>query len=492
MQVRTRFAPSPTGDLHIGSVRTALFSWLYARHFRGTTVLRIEDTDLERSTNAAIEQILAGLAWAGLGHDEGPFRQTERSARYREVIAQLLAEGKAYRCDCTKEELESMRAAQVARGEKPRYDGRCRRRAEVGLEAPAAASVVAHATTESTAFRDDPVAGGRAFVVRFKNPLDGKVIVDDAVHGRVVFDNAELDDLIIARSDGSPTYNFCVVVDDMDMRITHVIRGDDHLNNTPRQMNMLKALDAAPPVYAHLPMILGADGAKLSKRHGAVSVLQYRDEGYLPEALLNYLARLGWSHGDQEVFSLKELEALFDIADVNKSAAAFNGEKLLWLNQQHIARSAARDLVAPLKWQLARQGVESDDDAMLEAIVRAQQERAKTMKEMALNSLFFFRAPEAFDEKAVRKHITADVLSRWNETSGRIASVSEWSTENLHSALNEIAADQSLSLGQLAQPLRLAMTGRTVSPPIDVTLQILGREQVGARMRRALSAWQAA
>jgi glutamyl-tRNA synthetase len=302
MSVRTRFAPSPTGFLHIGGLRTALFCWLFARRHSGKFILRIEDTDLERSTDEAIQQILDGLEWAGLEHDEGPFFQTKRFDRYQEVIDQLLAQGAAYRCYCTKEELEQLRAEQTARGEKPRYDGRWRDRTDSRPGIPP--------------------------VVRFKNPTAGEVIVNDVVHGRVAFQNSELDDLIIARSDGSPTYNFCVVVDDMDMQISHVIRGDDHLNNTPRQMNMLLALDAKVPVYAHLPMILGSDGAKLSKRHGAVSVLQYRDEGFLPEALLNYLVRLGWSHGDQEIFSIEEMIRFFDIADVNKSAYAYNGEKL--------------------------------------------------------------------------------------------------------------------------------------------------------------------
>src|SRR5271156_3216957 len=352
MTVRTRFAPSPTGFLHIGGLRTALFCWLYARHHAGQFILRIEDTDLERSTTLAIQQIL-------------------------EVIEEMLAGGNAYYCYCSKEELEQMRAEQTARGEKPRYDGRWRE------------------CTDSLP--------GVSPVVRFKNPLAGEVVVDDVVHGRVVFQNAELDDLIIARSDGTPTYNFCVVVDDMDMQITHVIRGDDHLNNTPRQLNMLLALGAKPPVYAHLPMILGADGTKLSKRHGAVSVLQYRDEGYLPEALLNYLVRLGWSHGDQEIFSIEEMIRLFDIADVNKSASAFNTEKLTWLNQQHMMRSPATRLIEPLRWQLQRLGVATADDAQLEQIVVAQRERAKTLKEMAENSVFFFRAPQDYDDKAVRK-----------------------------------------------------------------------------------------
>src|SRR5277367_917333 len=343
MTVRTRFAPSPTGFLHIGGLRTALFCWLYARRHDGVFVLRIEDTDLERSTPEAIQQILDGLEWAMLNHNEGPFYQTKRFGRYKEVIEEMVASGTAYRCYCSKAELEQMRAKQIERGEKPRYDGRWRERTDSLPGVPA--------------------------VVRFKNPLAGEVVVDDVVHGRVVFQNAELDDLIIARSDGTPTYNFCVVVDDMDMQITHVIRGDDHLNNTPRQLNMLLALGARPPVYAHLPMILGSDGAKLSKRHGAVSVLQYRDDGYLPEAVLNYLVRLGWSHGDQEIFSIEEMIRLFDIVDVNKSASAFNGEKLAWLNQQHMIRSPASRMVAPLRRQLDRHGIRAADDAQLEAIV---------------------------------------------------------------------------------------------------------------------------
>src|SRR6202789_1288378 len=385
MTVRTRFAPSPTGFLHIGGLRTALFCWLYARRHSGHCVLRIEDTDLERSTPEAIQQILDGMEWAGLDPDEGPFFQTKRFGRYKEVIEELLASGKAYRCYCSKEELEQMRAQQVARDEKPRYDGRWRER------------------TDSLP--------GVAHVVRFKNPLTGEVVVYDVVHGPVVFQNSELDDLIIARSDGTPTYNFCVVVDDMDMQITHVIRGDDHLNNTPRQLNMLLALGNRPPVYAHLPMILGSDGAKLSKRHGAVSVLEYRDQGFLPEAVLNYLVRLGWSHGDQEFFSIEEMQSLFDVADVNKSAAAFNFEKLVCVNQQHMMRAPAARVAPLLRWHLERAGVHVSDEPMLERIVLSQRERAKTVREMAQSSIFFFNAPATYDEKAVRKHISADVLA---------------------------------------------------------------------------------
>jgi glutamyl-tRNA synthetase len=465
MTVRTRFAPSPTGFLHIGGLRTALFCWLYARRHTGTFVLRIEDTDLERSTNEAIQQILDGMEWAGLGHDEGPFYQSKRFDRYKEVIEELLATGNAYRCYCTKEELEQLRIEQVARGEKPRYDGRWRER------------------TDSRP--------GVSPVVRFKNPLAGAVVVNDVVHGQVIFQNTELDDLIIARSDGTPTYNFCVVVDDMDMEITHVIRGDDHLNNTPRQMNMLLALRRKPPIYAHLPMILGPDGAKLSKRHGAVSVLQYRDDGFLPEAVLNYLVRLGWSHGDQEIFSVEEMIRLFDIADVNKSASAFNFEKLAWLNQQHMMHAPVSRMVSYLRWHLQREDVRAEDDTQLAQIVLALRERSKTLKEMAANSLFFFKAPLVYDEKAVRKHVTPDVLNVLAELSTAMVKLEVWSAPAIHALVGALAAERGLSLGKLAQPVRLAVCGGTVSPPIDATLEILGREESLARLDKAMAFWGA-
>ena len=465
MTVRTRFAPSPTGFLHIGGLRTALFSWLYARRHGGIFVLRIEDTDLERSTDAAIQQILDGMEWAGLIHDEGPFRQTQRFDRYKEVIDELLAEGHAYRCYCTKEELDQLRSEQQARGEKPRYDGRWRDRTDARPGVPP--------------------------VIRFKNPQSGEVVVDDVVHGKVVFQNSELDDLIIARSDGSPTYNFCVVVDDMDMQITHVIRGDDHLNNTPRQMNMLLALGAKVPVYAHLPMILGSDGAKLSKRHGAVSVLQYRDEGFLPEAVLNYLARLGWSHGDQEIFSIEEMIRLFDIADVNKSASAFNGEKLAWLNQQHMMHAPAARLVEPLRWHLQQAGIDAQNEAQLEQIVLAQRERSKTLKEMSANSLFFFRAPQSYDEKAVRKNVSAEILPLLATLTEELGGLHEWTAPAIHAVVSGVAERAGLPLGKLAQPLRLAMCGGTVSPPIDATLAILGKQETLQRLGAARAIWAA-
>ncbi len=350
--------------LHLGGVRTALFSWLYARRMHGKFILRVEDTDRERSTDEAVRVILEGMSWLGLDADEGPYFQTQRFDRYREVAQGMLSAGTAYHCYCTKQELDEMRERQIANKEKPRYTGICRDR-----------------TTPRPGIEP---------VVRFRNPLDGTVVVEDLVHGPVTFANLELDDLIIVRSDGTPTYNFCVVVDDMDMGVTHVIRGDDHLNNTPRQMNMLRALGAKPPVYAHVPMILGPDGAKLSKRHGAVSVLQYDEEGYLPDALLNYLVRLGWSHGDQEIFSRAQMIAAFDIHDVNKAASAFNPEKLLWLNQQHIMRAEPASLVPYFRAQLRRLGFDSEDQGLLEGVIVAQRERSKTMKEMAENSRFFF------------------------------------------------------------------------------------------------------
>jgi glutamyl-tRNA synthetase len=462
MSVVTRFAPSPTGLLHVGGVRTALFSWLYARRTNGKFILRVEDTDRERSTAEAVRVILEGMDWLGLQADEGPYYQTQRFDRYREVIASMLEAGTAYRCYCTKQELDALREAQVARKEKPRYTGICRERTE---PRPGV----------------DPV-------VRFKNPLSGQVVVSDLVHGAVTFQNTELDDLIIARSDGTPTYNFCVVVDDMDMGITHVIRGDDHLNNTPRQMNMLSALGAQPPVYAHVPMILGPDGAKLSKRHGAVSVLQYAEEGYLPDALLNYLVRLGWSHGDQEVFTREEMIAAFDIHDVNKAASAFNPEKLLWLNQQHMVRAAPAALVPYLLAQLQRLGLVCSDQALLEGVIVAQRERAKTMKEMAENSRFFFVDVIALDPKAAAKHLaTEDARALLRTARERLAALPQWDVPSVNTVLNQLAAELSAGLGKIAQPLRVAVTGTAISPPIDATLALLGRSRTLARIDAVLN-----
>lgn len=460
--VVTRFAPSPTGMLHVGGVRTALFSWLYARHMGGKFILRIEDTDRERSTEEAVRVILDGMAWLGLDADAGPFFQTERFPRYRDLLAQLLSEGKAYRCFCTKDELERLRAQQMTRKEKPRYDGRCRDRSagRTGV---------------------DPV-------IRFKNPPGGEVVVHDLVHGDVRFSNAELDDLIIARSDGTPTYNFCVVVDDVDMGVTHVIRGDDHLNNTPRQINMFLALGAEVPTFAHVPMILGSDGTKLSKRHGAISVLQYEEAGFLPDALLNYLVRLGWSHGDQEIFTRQEMIDAFDIGEVNKSASAFNPEKLLWLNQQHLMRSEPHKVVPYLKTHLARLGFPTApnqvDEAFLAQIVIAQRERTKTLKEMAEASTYFFGDSVVIDPKSREKYLTEDARALLNEFRAILERLPRWEAPALHEALTAFSGVKGVGLGKIAQPLRVALTGGTVSPPIDQTLELLGRDKTLARLAR--------
>jgi glutamyl-tRNA synthetase len=461
MTVVTRFAPSPTGMLHVGGVRTALFSWLYARHVGGKFLLRVEDTDRERSTEEAVRVILEGMEWLGLDADEKVIFQSQRFDRYRAVLERMLQAGSAYRCYCTKAELGALREQQIARKEKPRYTGICRDRNKprTGI---------------------DPV-------IRFRNPLDGVVVVNDLVHGPVTFQNTELDDLIIARSDGTPTYNFSVVVDDMDMGITHVIRGDDHLNNTPRQMNMLCALGATVPVYAHVPMILGPDGAKLSKRHGAVSVLQYEEDGYLPDALLNYLVRLGWSHGDQEVFTRGEMIAAFDIHDVNKAASAFNPEKLLWLNQQHMMRTPPEVLVPYLRAQLRRIGCDSSDQGLLQGVIVAQRERTKTLKEMAHNSRFFFVEQIEIDPKAVAKHLSAEGRNALGKVREELERLPEWSAPAINVLLNDLAARLQSGLGKVAQPLRVAVAGSSVSPPIDVTLELLGRPRTLSRIDAALS-----
>lgn len=461
MSVRTRFAPSPTGYLHIGGARTALYSWLYARRHQGTFILRIEDTDLERSTPESVQAIMEGMSWLSLSFDEGPFFQTHRFDRYRQVIAQLLEQGNAYHCYCTKEELEALRGEQVARKEKPRYNRHCRE----------------HARPRS----------GVQPVVRFKNPMGGEVVVDDLIKGRVVFSNDELDDLIIARSDGTPTYNFTVVVDDMDMEITHVIRGDDHLNNTPRQINMLRALGAQPPVYAHVPMILGADGARLSKRHGAVSVTQYRDDGYLPDALLNYLIRLGWSHGDQEIFSREEMIALFDVAKVHGSPASFNPEKLLWLNQHYIKQADATLIAPRFEAMLWDRGIDPTQGPALLSVIEVQRDRAKTLAEMAENSRLFFQDDIELDAASAAKHLTSEVAHPLTRLRDALQELGDWSPEAVHTQLDETARQVGLTFGKLAQPVRVAVAGRPVSPPIDVTLSLIGKSRVLRRIDAALS-----
>ena len=422
--------------------------------------MRIEDTDRERSTKEAVDAILEGLAWLGLEADEGPFFQSRRLSRYREVIDQWLDVGHAYHCYCSKEELAKQRQRQMESGQRVRYDGRCRGRVEprTGI---------------------DPV-------VRFKNPLDGEVVVNDSVRGRVVFENAQLDDLVIARSDGAPTYNFTVIVDDFDMRITHVIRGDDHLNNTPRQMNMLKALGAAPPAYAHLPMILGADGAKLSKRHGAVDIREYQEQGYLPEAMLNYLVRLGWSHGDQEIFTVDEMIEFFDIAEVNQSASSFNPEKLLWINQQHIIATPVEKLGAAVVPFLVRAGLDPADGPDPIHLAGGFHERAETLLHMASNARYCYEDFEDIDQKAAKKHLRPVILEPLRAVRQRLQNLEHWGQMAIAEVVHEVAADYDLNLGKLGQPIRVAVTGGPVSPPIDVTLWLVGKERALKRLDRAI------
>ncbi len=461
MSVTTRFAPSPTGFLHIGGARTALFSWLYARRHGGKFVLRIEDTDRERSTPESIQAILDGMQWLELEHDEGPIYQTDRFDRYKEVIDSMMANDQAYHCYCSRDELDAMREEQKAQKLKPRYDGRCRHRTE-------------------------PVQGVNP-VVRFKNPTDGNVVFDDLIRGSITVSNDELDDLIIARSDGTPTYNFVVVVDDMDMGMTHIIRGDDHINNTPRQINIFKVLGAEPPKYAHVPMILGVDGKRLSKRHGAVSVMQYRDEGYLPHALLNYLVRLGWSHGDQEIFSREELIEKFDLAAVQKSAASFDPEKLLWINQQYLMELPAAEIVEHMQWHCERMGLDVSQGPDLIDLIPEQVGRCKTLVEMVERSRYFYEEPAQYDEKAARKNLTADAVAALEAMKAKFSELVDWSAEPIHDIVKQVSETLELKMGKVAQPLRVAVTGNTVSPSIDVTLVLLGREKTIARIERAIA-----
>jgi len=458
--IRTRFAPSPTGYLHIGGARTALFSWLYARRHGGSFVLRVEDTDLERSTAESVNAILEGMTWLGLGYDEGPFYQTERFDRYREVIQQLIDQGKAYRCYCSRERIDALREEQMAKKIKPRYDGHCRSRTEPPQDQP--------------------------HVIRFKNPAEGHVVLDDLVQGRITFSNEELDDLIIARSDGTPTYNLTVVVDDLDMNITQVIRGADHINNTPRQMNIIEALGGKAPRYGHVPLILGSDGEKLSKRHGTVSVMQFREDGLLPEALLNYLVRLGWSHGDQEIFSIDEMTQLFDISDVNKANAAFDQDKLLWLNQHYVTNAEPTHIAHQLSWHLGNLDIDPSEGPELVEVVKAQQGRAKTLVEMAEISEFIYRDFDQFDEKAAKKNLRPAALDPLCAVREALSALPEWSPEAIHRCVDEVAARLEVKMGKVAQPLRVAVVGRAASPGIDVTLWLVGKEATLQRIDRAL------
>jgi glutamyl-tRNA synthetase len=464
----TRFAPSPTGYLHIGGARTALFSWLYARRHGGRFLLRIEDTDRERSTQAAVDAIFEGMAWLGLaGDNPEPIYQTQRFPRYAEVIEQMLRDGTAYRCYASREELDQMRAEQQARKEKPRYDGRWRPLPGKTLPPPPA---------------------GVEPVIRFANPLDGEVVFTDLIKGELRFANTELDDLVIARADGTPTYNFCVVVDDMDMGITHVIRGDDHVNNTPKQINIFRALGAALPAYAHVSMILGSDGAKLSKRHGALGVMEYRAMGFLPDGLLNYLVRLGWSHGDQELFSREEMQRLFDFDHVSSSPARFDMEKAYWVNHQYL-KAAPLDVVRPeFDWHLRRLDLDPAAGPALDAVIEAQRERCRTLAEMAEKSAFFYRELAGYEEKDAQKHLTAASLPVLEALLATFTALDAWTAEGLHAGVQAVGEQLAVKLGAVAQPIRVACCGMAISPPIDQTLFLLGRERTLARLADAM-AW---
>jgi len=463
MTIRTRFAPSPTGYLHIGGARTALFSWLYARKHGGQFVLRIEDTDLERSTLESVNAILEGMTWLGLEYDEGPYYQTERFDRYQEVIQQLLEKDQAYRCNCSRERLDELREAQKARKEKPRYDGCCRHK-QVSADEP--------------------------HVIRFKNPLDGQVVIKDLIRGKVVIQNSELDDLIIQRTDGSPTYNLTVVVDDLDMNISHIIRGDDHLNNTPRQINILQAMGADIPTYAHVPMILSEDGAKLSKRvHGeSVSVIQYREEGFLPEALLNYLVRLGWSHGDQEIFSLDEMLSLFAIDNVNNSASSINHSKLLWLNAQYLKDSPVEHVAHHLSYHLGKLDIDPSTGPNIVDVINAQKERAQTLKELANISAFFYKDFDNFEENAAKKQLKAAAREPLELIKQKISDIedNQWQQQDLHDIIHATADDLGVKMGKVGMPLRVAVTGGQPSPGLDLTVYLVGKEHTLKRIDMAL------
>ncbi len=456
MSVVTRFPPSPTGYLHLGGARTALYNWLYARQHGGKFILRIEDTDRERSTPEAVQAILDGMAWLGLDYDEGPIFQTNRFDRYRTVVDELLAAGKAYACDCSRERLDALREAQQARGDKPRYDGHCRGR---GLQP------------------------GPGRVVRFATPTEGQVAWEDLVKGPLAVANAELDDLIIARSDGTPTYNLCVVVDDLDMGLTHVLRGDDHVNNTPRQLNILRALGGAEPAYGHVPMILGPDGKRLSKRHGAVSVMLYREAGYLAQAMRNYLARLGWSHGDQELFSDAELRKHFSLGNIQRSPARFDLDKLGWVNQQWLQQADLAELDAELAalaptlqrpWQAGPAG---------EAAIALLRPRCRTLKEIVEQAGFLFAAPERYDDKDYAKHVRANTPGVLDSYARRLEAVDDWAEPSLKQAAQETVAECEIGFAKLGMPARLALAGQAQAPALEGILLALGREASLARLR---------
>lgn len=457
--LRVRFAPSPTGYLHVGGARTALFNWLYARHFGGTFILRIEDTDTERSTKESVDAILQGMEWLGLDWDEGPFYQTDNFPLYKQHVQKLLDEGKAYRCWCSQQELEVKRESAMAEGRKPKYDGTCRHRQDQPLDQP--------------------------HVIRFRAPEEGETAFNDLIKGRIAFPNAELDDLIISRTDGTPTYNFCVVIDDALMRISHVIRGDDHVNNTPRQIQLYEALGYPVPLFAHVPMILGSDKARLSKRHGATSVIAYRDMGYLPEALNNYLVRLGWSHGDDEIFSRDEMVAKFDIANVGRSASVFNPDKLNWLNAHYIKQSDPSRLAELLQPHMTSRGVSDTASPDLAGVITTLQERSQTLEEMAERALFYYRAPQSYDETALAKFDKSHLAAVFSATAAKLSATSAATAAGLDALFKEICAEGGWKMPQVGQPLRVALSGSTQAPGIGEIVMALGIAETVARIERA-------
>ncbi|MEQ1599536.1 MAG: glutamate--tRNA ligase [Methylotenera sp.] len=461
MTVRTRFAPSPTGFLHIGGARTALFSWAYAKKHSGKFILRIEDTDVERSTPAAVQAILDGMAWLGLDYDEGPFYQMQRMGTYKKVLQTMLDAGTAYYCYCSKEELEALRETQMQQGLKPRYDGRWR---------PEAGKVLPQIPA------DIPP------VIRFKNPQTGSVVWNDLVKGRIEIANSEMDDLIIARADGTPTYNFCVVVDDFEMGITQVIRGDDHVNNTPRQINMLMALGATIPQYAHLSMILGDDGQKLSKRHGAVSVMQYHEDGYLPEAVLNYLARLGWSHGDAEIFNMQQFCEWFDLEHITPSAAQFNTEKLNWLNAHYIKEMDMNLLASDILVRLQANIHAAYRAPFLNDVLALYRERANNLNQLAADIAYFYVLPTPSAED-IEKHITPEIMPAIKTFSENLAKI-EWNAEAIHHEINAVVTAFGLKFPKIAMPLRVMLTGIAQSPSIDQVMALLGKEETRVRIEK--------
>lgn len=463
--IRTRFAPSPTGYLHIGGARTALFSWAFARKHAGKFVLRIEDTDLERSTDASVKAILDGMSWLGLDWDEGPFHQMHRLDRYRELAEQLLKEGKAYRCYCSREELDAMREGQRARGEKPRYDGRWRpeNAKRLGLVPPS----------------------GVAPVLRFRNPDEGAVTFLDLVKGPITVSNSELDDLVILRADGVPTYNFGVVVDDLDMNITHVIRGDDHVNNTPRQVNIFRALDADLPQFAHAPMILGSDGERLSKRHGAVSVMQYAEDGFLPEALLNYLARLGWSHGDAELFSTQQFVDWFDLGHISRSPAQFNPEKLGWLNQQYLKTADDGRLAHAIAPTLERDGGQLAGGPPLERVVSLLKDRAGTLIHLAEEAMMFYGSRTPSPE-LLSAHLTPDIKPALAELATRLEGLGDWHNDTINTEVQVVAKARNLKMPKMAMPIRVMVFGVAQTPALSAVLALMGKEKVVGRLRQYL------